>query len=102
MAEEDGSVKAENVYGENWLFGEGFVAIKNARNDDDWRDEGNEFGEEIVWAGAVDVAVVKAAEHDWRESDFDVLPGTFVYCGKEPDDFVVFRDVIKEVGKGAN
>ena len=102
MAEEDDSVKAEDVYDEDWLFGEGFVAIKNAGNDDNRRDEGDEFGEEIVWAGAVDEAVVKAAEHDWCESDFDVLPGAFVYCGEEPDDFVVFCDVIKEVGKGAN
>ena len=50
----------------------------------------------------MDEAVVEAAEQNWSEGDFDVLPGAFVDGGEEPDDFVVFCDVVKEVGEGAD
>ena len=102
LAEENDNIEAKNVYGENWLFGKSFVTVKNARNDNNWRNKRDEFREEIVRIFAMDKSVIKPAKQNRCKGDFDMLPGAFVYCGKKSDDFVVFCDVVKEVGERAD
>ena len=102
LTEENHKIKSNNIDDENLFFGDGLVAVEDARNDDNWSDEGNEFGKEVIGVVAVDEAVVKSAEKNRGEGNLDVFPSAFVNGGKETDEFVVVGQIIEKMRQSAD
>ena len=50
----------------------------------------------------MDGAIVKSAEKNRSEGDFDMLPGAFVYGGKKTDKLVVICDIVKKMCQRTN
>ena len=94
LAEEDDEIEAQNINNEDVFFGDGFVTIENARNDDYGGKQGNKFGGEVVWICAIDKAVVESPEENWGEGDFDMFPSAFINCGKKADDFIMICNIV--------
>ena len=102
LAKKNHGIKTQNVDKKNWLFGDRLVAIENARDHNNRRNDRNKLREKIIWIFTINEAIVKPTEQNWRQRDLDVFPGAFINCSKKSDKLVVVCNVIKKVGKRAD
>ena len=102
LTEGDRKVEGEDVDGENGLFSEGLIGVKNQGNDEDRNEQRNELGEEIIGVATVGGAVDEAPEENGGDGDFDMFPSAFIDSGEKPDEFVVMSKIVEKMGESAD
>ena len=90
LGKDDGAGEGEDVYGQDGLFTEAGVGIKDEGNDESENKETSEFGGEVVGVYAVEVAVDEAPEESGGDGDFDVFPGGLIDGGENAEGLGAF------------